>query len=42
MIKSRNSLAVQRLGLSSFSAVAQVSSLVRELRSHKPHGAAKK
>ena len=42
MIKSRNSLAAQWLGLSTFSAVTQVSSLVRELRSHKPHGEAKK
>ena len=42
MIKSRNSLAAKWLGLSTFSAVTQVSSLVRELRSHKPHGEAKK
>ena len=42
MIKSRNSLAAQWLGLSTFSAVTQVSSLVRELRSHKQHGEAKK
>ena len=30
------------LGLSTFTTVAQVRSLVRELRSHKPHGMAKK
>ena len=30
-----NSLAVQWLGLTAFSAVARVQSLVRELRSHK-------
>ena len=30
-----NSLAVQWLGLSTFTALAQVQSLVRELRSHK-------
>ena len=34
--RGRNSLAVQWLGLSAFPAVAQVRSLVRELRSHKP------
>ena len=32
-----NSLVVQWLGLGIFTAVAQVQSLVRELRSHKPH-----
>ena len=37
-----NSLAVQWLGLGTFMTVAQVQSLVRELRSQKPHGAAKK
>ena len=38
-----NSLVVQRLGLSALAAVALVQSLVvRELRSHKPRGAAKK
>ena len=33
---------VQWLGLGAFTAVAQVQSLVGELRSHKPCGAAKK
>ena len=37
-----NSLAVQRLGLSTFTVVARVQSLVRELRSCKPHGVTKK
>ena len=37
-----NSLAVQWLGLGAFTAVAQVQSLVGELRSCKPHGVAKK
>ena len=32
---------VQWLGLSAFTAVAQVQSLVRELKSHKPWGVAK-
>ena len=36
-----NSLAVQWLGLGAFTAVAQVQSLVRELRSRKPHSTAK-
>ena len=35
-------LAVQWLGLSAFTAMAQVQSLVRELRSCKSHGMAKK
>ena len=38
----RNSLAVKWLGLSAFTALARVQSLVAELRSHKPPGAAKK
>ena len=37
-----NSLAVQWLGLSTFTAWAWVRSLVGELRSHKPHSTAKK
>ena len=37
-----NSLAVQSLGLSTFTMVALVQSLVRELRSHKPCSVAKK
>ena len=37
-----NSLAVQWLGLSAFTAGAQVQSLMGELRSRKPHGVAKK
>ena len=37
-----NSLAVQWLGLHAFTAGAWVQSLVRELRSPKPRGAAKK
>ena len=37
-----NSLAVSRLGLAAFMAVAQVQSLVRELIFHKLHRAAKK
>ena len=37
-----NSLAVQWLGLSALTAGAGVQSLVRELRSHKPHGTAPK
>ena len=36
-----NSLAVQWLGLGAVTAVAQVRSLVRELRSHKMCGVAK-
>ena len=32
---------VQRLGLGAFTAMAQVQSLVGELRSRKPHSAAK-
>ena len=36
-----NSLAVQWLGLGTFTAVAQVQSLVGEIRSCKPSGAAK-
>ena len=39
---SRNSLAVQWLELGAFTAVAQVQSLVVELRSCKLHGMAKK
>ena len=38
---SGNSLVVQWLGLRAFNAVAQIQSLVRELRSHKPSSAAK-
>ena len=41
-MESRNSLAVLWLGLGSFTAGVQVQSLVRELRSHKPYGVAKK
>ena len=41
-LKIGNSLAVQWLGLSTFIAGAQVQSVVGELGSHKPHGAAKK
>ena len=37
-----SSLAVQWLGLSTFSAGAQVQSLVRKLKSHKPCGVTKK
>ena len=37
-----NSLEVQWLGLSAFTAMAQVQSLVGELRSHKTRGSAKK
>ena len=37
-----HSLAIQWLGLSAFTAVAKVQSLVRELRSHKLHGTAGK
>ena len=37
-----NSLAVQWLGLGTFTAVAQVQSLVRELRSRKPQSVATK
>ena len=33
---------LQWLGLGAFTAVARVQPLVRELRSHKPHGVAKK
>ena len=36
MMKLGNSLAVQWLGLSTFTARAQVQTLVGELRSHKP------
>ena len=32
-----NCLAVQQLGLGTFTAVPQVQSMVRELRSYKPH-----
>ena len=35
-------MAVQWLGLGAFTVVAQVQSLVRELRSHKLRGMAKK
>ena len=42
MYKQGNSLVVQWLGLRAFTAVAQVQSLVGELRSHKPCSAAKK
>ena len=41
-LTSGNSLAAQWLGLSAFTAVAWVQSLVRELRSHKPRGVARK
>ena len=37
-----NSLVVQWLGLSAFTAGAQVQSLVRQLKSHKPCSVAKK
>ena len=37
-----NSLAVQLLRLGALTAVPWVRSLIRELRSHKPHGTAKK
>ena len=37
-----NSLVVQWLGLGAFTAVAQVQSLIGELKSHKPCGMAKK
>ena len=37
-----SSLAVQWLGLRAFTAVARVQSLVRELRSRKPHSTARK
>ena len=37
-LNSRNSLTFQWLGLGTFTTVAQVQSLVRELRSHKPFG----
>ena len=37
-----SSLVVQWLGLSAFTAVARVQSLVGQLRSHKPSGEAKK
>ena len=40
--KLGNSLVVQWLGYGTFTVVAQVQSLVEELRSHKPHTAAKK
>ena len=40
-MKRGNSLAVQWLGLGTFTARAQVRSLFRELRSRKPSGAAK-
>ena len=39
---SGNSLAVQWLGLGAFTAGVQVQSLIRELRSRKPHHVAKK
>ena len=41
IIYQGNSLAVQWSGLRAFTAVAQVQSLVRELRSRKPHDADK-
>ena len=41
-VHSGNSLVVQCLGLGAFTAGAQVRSLVRELRSRKPRGVAKK
>ena len=41
-LRSRHSLVVQWLGFGAFTAGAQVQSLVRELRSHKPHDMAKK
>ena len=41
-IEAGNFLAVQRLGLGTFSARAQVSSLVMKLRSHKLLAAVKK
>ena len=37
-----SSLAVQWLGLRAFTTMGRVQPLVRELRSHKPRGAAKK
>ena len=37
-----NSLAIQWLRLGTFTTMAKVQSLVRGLRSHKPHEAAKK
>ena len=37
-----SSLVVYWLGFSTFTAMVQVQSLVGELRSYKPHGAAKK
>ena len=37
----RNSLAVQWLALSTFTAEGLVQSLIRELRSHKPRGVGK-
>ena len=39
---SDNSLAIQWLGLSTFTTVARAPSLVRELRSYKLHGGEKK
>ena len=41
-LNSRNSRAVQWLGLGAFTARAQVQSLVQELRSGRPLGAAKR
>ena len=41
-VKPRNSPEVQWLGLGAFTAGAQVQSLVGELKSQKPSGAAKK
>ena len=41
-MKNGNSREVRCLGLGAFTAVAQVQSLVRELKSHKPRGTAKK
>ena len=41
-MSSVNTLTVQWLGLSAFTAVAQVQSLVGELRLRKRHGPAKK
>ena len=40
--KKGNSMVVQWLGLCSFTTIAPVQFLVGELKSHKPHGAAKK
>ena len=40
--KKRNSLGVQRLSISTFTAVALVQSLVKKLRSHEPNDLANK